>query len=129
MNARGCGGTTLSSPQAFCAAYTEDVRQVVRNIAARYPHAPLYAVGYSLGSNILVKYLGEEGDETPIRGAVSVANPFNLIESNRYLHKSYLGRELYSRYVGGMHCMCFAAGLGIVCILLQVPCFYGDFFL
>lgn len=46
----------------------------------RYPDAPLYAIGYSLGANLLVKYLGEEGRNgfRPLAGAVSVSNPWNF---------------------------------------------------
>lgn len=49
----------LQTPQAYCGAYTDDLRQVVEAIHRRYPSSPLFAAGYSLGSNILVKYLGE----------------------------------------------------------------------
>ena len=58
--------------------------QAVRAIKARLPHAPLMAVGFSLGSNILVKYIGEEGERIPLVGAVSVANPFDLQESEAF---------------------------------------------
>lgn len=46
----------------------------------RYPEAPIYAVGYSLGANLLVKYLGEEGKHgyRPLAGAVAVSNPWNF---------------------------------------------------
>lgn len=46
----------------------------------RYPEAPIYAVGYSLGANLLVKYLGEEGKlgYRPLAGAVAVSNPWNF---------------------------------------------------
>lgn len=48
-------------------------------VQRRYPHSPLMAAGWSLGANILVRYLGEEGSQTPIQCAVSMANPFNLV--------------------------------------------------
>jgi predicted alpha/beta-fold hydrolase len=47
------------TPQAFCAAYTDDVRQAMVFVAKRYPNSILLAAGYSLGSNILTKYIGE----------------------------------------------------------------------
>ncbi len=37
------------------------MREVVAHVAARYPKANLYAAGWSLGANILVRYLGEVG--------------------------------------------------------------------
>lgn len=36
------------------------------------------AAGYSLGANILTRYLGEEGSSAPLAAAVSLCNPFNL---------------------------------------------------
>ena len=30
-------------------------------------------------ANILVRYLGEEGERTPIQAAISMCNPFNLV--------------------------------------------------
>jgi predicted alpha/beta-fold hydrolase len=37
-------------------------------------------IGISLGSNIMVKYLGEEGEKTPFFAAVSLANPYDLVK-------------------------------------------------
>lgn len=41
-------------------------------------------MGYSLGANLLVKYLGEEGTKGyhPLAGAVSVSNPWNFENNN-----------------------------------------------
>ncbi len=36
-------------------------------------------VGWSLGANILVRYLGEEKEKTPLKAAVSLCNPFDLV--------------------------------------------------
>ncbi|KXZ51286.1 hypothetical protein GPECTOR_13g773 [Gonium pectorale] len=40
-------------------ADTEDLHAVLRHIRAGRPRAPMLAVGFSMGSNVLVKYLGE----------------------------------------------------------------------
>jgi predicted alpha/beta-fold hydrolase len=72
MNARGCNGTQLVTPQLFCANYTDDVRQVVWHLQRRLPNAPLCAMGFSLGANILVKYLGEEAADCPLAAAIAV---------------------------------------------------------
>lgn len=37
------------------------------------------AAGYSLGANILTRYLGEEGGAAPLAAAASLCNPFNLV--------------------------------------------------
>jgi len=42
------------------------------------PNSDLYAVGFSLGANLLTKYLGEEGDKCFLAGACTVSNPWNF---------------------------------------------------
>ncbi len=36
------------------------------------------AVGFSLGANILAKYLGEEGSRAKVDGAVLLSNPWDF---------------------------------------------------
>ncbi|KAJ7002114.1 embryogenesis-associated protein EMB8 isoform X2 [Populus alba x Populus x berolinensis] len=60
-NHRGLGGISITSDCFYNAGWTEDVRKVIDHIHCQYPEAPLYAVGTSIGANILVKYLGEDG--------------------------------------------------------------------
>lgn len=87
INNRGCAGQTLFTPQAYSAAWTADVRIAIKHVAARWPDAPMFALGYSLGANILGKYLGEEGDRVPLVGACVVSNPYNLLHSNEMMRK------------------------------------------
>lgn len=48
--------------QFYSASFTEDLRQVVKHVGSRYPKSNLYAIGWSLGANILVRYLGQVGN-------------------------------------------------------------------
>lgn len=48
----------------------------IRNL---YPQSMLLAAGWSNGGNILTRYLGEEGDATPITAAAVLCNPFNMV--------------------------------------------------
>ena len=54
-------------------------RRVVQMVQKRYPSSELLAAGWSLGGNILVRYLGEEGDQCPISAAASLCNPLDLV--------------------------------------------------
>ncbi|KDO35075.1 hypothetical protein SPRG_01139 [Saprolegnia parasitica CBS 223.65] len=96
MNARGCAKTPVVTAKLFCAAYTQDVRETVRYLREEHlPTAPLVAGGFSLGSNILLKYVGEEGESCLLTGAISVGNPYDLLASNRNLMHSWLHNLLY----------------------------------
>ncbi|CDS06696.1 hypothetical protein LRAMOSA09223 [Lichtheimia ramosa] len=102
FNARGCANTELTTPQLFNGAYTDDLRHVLKHIQKVLPEGtPLMGIGYSLGSNILVKYLGEEGDKTPFKAAVSVANPFDFLNSSLALDRHYFTRTIYSGTMAG----------------------------
>lgn len=45
--------------QFYSASFLGDMREVVSHVTSRYPEANIYAVGWSLGANILVRYLGQ----------------------------------------------------------------------
>ena len=51
FNFRGRGGLTLKSPRTYCAANSDDLSEIIDHIKEEYPHAPLLAVGISLGRN------------------------------------------------------------------------------
>ena len=50
-------------------------------VQKRYPSSELLAAGWSLGGNILVRYLGEEGRNCPISAAASLCNPLDLVSN------------------------------------------------
>ena len=78
LNWRGCSGEPNLLPRGYHSGVSEDVVSVVRHLQAQRPLAPLYAVGYSLGGNVLLKYLGETGADSGLQGAVAVSVPFRL---------------------------------------------------
>ena len=92
---RGCGGTDVISPQIYCGAYTDDLRQAIEFISKRFPKAPIYATGYSLGANVLLKYVGEEGSSCVLKGVVSIGNPYDMYYGSKILHEGWLSSRLY----------------------------------
>ena len=79
LNFRGCSGEQNRRLRSYHSGETGDLREVVRRLQARLPPGdPLLFVGCSLGGNVLVKWLGEEGAEAPARAAVAVSVPFDL---------------------------------------------------
>ncbi|GAB1314089.1 hypothetical protein MFIFM68171_04299 [Madurella fahalii] len=99
VNARGCANSKVTSGVLFNARATWDIRQIVNWARRTFPNRPLFAIGFSLGANILTNYVGEEGVNCPLKGAISVGNPFNLDVSNKALQRTSLGR-VYSRVMG-----------------------------
>lgn len=65
-------GVPLTSGQLYSAGHTDDLRQALMYIAQRYPNAPLLGIGFSLGANVIVRYLAEEGDRSRLRAACAL---------------------------------------------------------
>ena len=65
-------------PRLYHSGDSQDVGLVVRTLAARQPDAPLFAAGASLGGSMLLKYLGESGDQCPLSAAMIISVPFDL---------------------------------------------------
>jgi predicted alpha/beta-fold hydrolase len=80
LNWRGCSGEPNLLPRSYHSGASEDLAAVIDHLRTARPLAPLYAVGYSLGGNILLKHLGETGLDSHLQGAVAVSVPFRLDE-------------------------------------------------
>ncbi|TIB67916.1 hypothetical protein E3Q24_03917 [Wallemia mellicola] len=100
VNFRGCANTTVTSPLLYSGGQTNDLRSALLYIKNCYPDAELIGMGFSLGANVLTKYIGEEGDRCPFKAAISLANPWNLLKGSEQLESSYMGHYLYNRAMG-----------------------------
>ncbi|KAF9922385.1 hypothetical protein FBU30_007477 [Linnemannia zychae] len=101
FNARACANTELTSAQLYCGSWTDDLRMVVKYIRKTLPESKLMSVGFSLGANILMNYMGEEGDNCEFLGAMSVGNPFDLMGTSLAIERGWLGKNIYSPAMGG----------------------------
>jgi predicted alpha/beta-fold hydrolase len=100
VNARGCAMSKISTKQLFNARWTSDIREAVEYLHRVFPNRPLFAIGFSLGANILANYLGEEGEKCVLRAAVVCSNPWDLELSRKGLVRTWIGREVYSKVMG-----------------------------
>jgi predicted alpha/beta-fold hydrolase len=74
---RSCGPTPLAGQRLYHSGDTRDLPVVIQRLRARWG-GPLGAVGFSMGGNIVLKWLGEAGAEAPLDAAVAVSVPFDL---------------------------------------------------
>jgi len=75
---RGAGPEPNRLPRHYHHGDTQDLRELLNLLRAREPDTRLFAVGWSLGGNVLLNYLGEEGARAPLTAAVAVSVPFWL---------------------------------------------------
>jgi predicted alpha/beta-fold hydrolase len=89
MHFRGCSGELNRLPRAYHSGDTGDAAAIFAILRARYPRVPLAAVGYSLGGNVLLKHLGEQGASTVLAAAVAISVPFLLSECADRLQQGF----------------------------------------
>lgn len=97
MHFRSCSGEPNRLARSYCAGDTDDLSAVVALLRRRYPRRPLAAVGYSLGGNVLLKWLGEQRAAAPLSAAVAVSVPFLLERAARRMSQGL--SRIYQRYL------------------------------
>lgn len=75
---RGHGTLPLTSARFNTMGDTDDLREQLRVVSERYPQSTLYAAGISAGTGLLIRYLGEQGEDTPLRGAFAYCPGYDI---------------------------------------------------
>ncbi len=78
MHFRGCSGEINRLPRSYHSGETGDAKAWISYLKERYPLSPLFGVGFSLGGNMLLKFMGEFHEEALLQGAVAVSAPMDL---------------------------------------------------
>ncbi|OQW72955.1 MAG: hydrolase [Proteobacteria bacterium ST_bin11] len=101
LNFRGCSGEMNRMARCYHSGETEDIHFLYNILRQRFPNRTMAAIGFSLGGNVLLKWLGEQGDRLELSAAVAVSVPLLLNECAdkldrgfSKLYRDYLLREL-----------------------------------
>lgn len=84
---RGCGAEPNRLASFYHSGKTEDLDTVVRHVSRVHPASKIDLVGFSLGGNLILKYVGERGAEISpkIHRAVAFSVPCELACSSAKL--------------------------------------------
>jgi uncharacterized protein len=96
-NFRGCSGEPNRLPRAYHSGETEDLRTVIVRAAKDYPTLAL--VGFSLGGNVVLKYLGEAPPHASLRVAAAICAPIDLAACARKLDRHPSNRIYLRRFI------------------------------
>ncbi|WP_251358207.1 hydrolase [Kangiella sp. TOML190] len=97
---RGCSGEPNRTDKTYHAGRSEDLEAVMQHLAANDIEQPIFVAGYSLGANILLKWLGEKGRDgldAPIRAGFAVSTPFDLSICADSIDKGF--SKIYKHYL------------------------------
>lgn len=98
LNFRGCGEKLNLQKRMYHSGETEDYKTLFSWVRDAFTDSEIYAVGFSLGGNALVKSLGELKADHPVSKAVAVSPPYDLkggsLRMNDGFNKIYQKRFL-----------------------------------
>tara|TARA_R110000751_G_scaffold2470_4_gene13331 strand:- start:153908 stop:154831 length:924 start_codon:yes stop_codon:yes gene_type:complete len=107
VNFRGCSGEVNKTFQSYHSGKTDDLASVIKHITSQFDYDTIYLNGFSLGGNVILKYLGETSDlPKQIKAAVTVSVPVylrgsleQLMSSKNYVYSKKFLRNLRSKLV------------------------------
>jgi uncharacterized protein len=97
LNLRGAGASRPSCRFQYFAGRSEDFADALAALPSALTQGGVVAIGYSLGANMLLKYLGERAGEAPLKGAIAVSAPLDLAGTARRM--MWRRNTLYQRYL------------------------------
>jgi hypothetical protein len=85
LNFRGCSGEPNRRLRSYHSGATEDLAAVLDHVGQTRAYRHLALVGFSLGGNLVLKYLGERGEDLPpaLGPCAAVSVPCDLAGSSR----------------------------------------------
>lgn len=102
MHFRGCSGEANKTTRRYHSAETTDPSFLLHTFKNRFPERDIYVVGFSLGGNMLLKWLNDMSDNSPIKKAVAISVPFDLSICNKRLQKG-LSRIYLKHLLNKLH--------------------------
>jgi hypothetical protein len=97
LNFRSCSGEPNRLARTYHSGDTGDLAFVLGELRRRFPDRRFGALGFSLGGNVLLKLLGEQGGDTAVLAAAAVSVPYDLAAGALCLEESWMGR-MYGRF-------------------------------
>ncbi len=89
MHFRGCSGEINRLKRSYHSGDSADLQTVIDHIKIKYQQSPFAVIGFSLGGNVLLKWLGEQKQAASTTTAIAVSVPFRLKDAADRLEKSF----------------------------------------
>jgi len=105
MHFRGCSGEPNRLLRSYHSGDTGDLAEIVAYINQQSKQTVHAAIGFSLGGNVLLKWLGQSGEANPLQAGIAVSVPFMLADAATrlesglsHLYELHLMRSLKRSY-------------------------------
>ena len=94
---RGCSDELNRLPRSYHSGDTQDLGRVIEYIQNSHNQEIFAVIGFSLGGNVVLKWLGEHGENAPTKAAIAVSVPFLLEDAGDRLEKSF--SRIYQKHL------------------------------
>lgn len=99
MHFRGCSGRPNRQARSYHSGDTRDISFLTEYLQSLLPNHPKFAIGYSLGGNVLTRFLAEQ-KQNPYQAASIVCAPLHLASCSRRINTGF--SKIYQRFLVGM---------------------------
>ncbi|HIO91796.1 MAG TPA: hydrolase [Leucothrix mucor] len=97
MHFRGCSGEINKSSRSYHSGETSDLQFVVDYLTKRHQRKLFSIIGFSLGGNVLLKWLGEQQEQAATQSAIAVSVPFQLSDAAKRMAEGF--SRVYQRHL------------------------------
>ena len=97
MHFRGASKEPNRLARTYHSGETGDLHHLLKTLNIREPHTKKAVVGVSLGGNVLLKRLGEQGAQSFIHTSVAISAPFDLRLLVEHINQGF--PRIYQRYM------------------------------
>lgn len=89
MHFRGCSGKPNRLARSYHSGDTGDIQFITDYLQDKHQQAIFCTVGYSLGGNVLLKWLGEQGNQANTQYGIAISVPFLLDDAARRMNQGF----------------------------------------
>lgn len=97
MHFRGCSDEHNNLPRSYHSGETEDLQFVVHYLTQKHQRKLRAVIGFSLGGNVLLKWLGEQKNEAGTESAIAISVPFQLSDAAKRMNQGF--SKLYQHHL------------------------------
>lgn len=89
MNFRGCSGEMNRNLRTYHIGETSDLDWVLQHVLSQDRYREIVLIGFSLGGNVVMKYLGEQGSQLypVIKKGIAISVPCEVMSANDEFNK------------------------------------------
>ena len=97
MHFRGCSHEINRLDRSYHSGDTKDLEDIIKKIKTTFDRDIFAVIGFSLGGNVLLKWLGENQAKAKTTTAIAVSVPFQLADAGDRLEKSF--SKVYQKHL------------------------------